>query len=93
MLNEFASVATRKLRMTWDEVSASLAAVLACCPRPVPISLEIHKAAVEVASRYAYSIYDALVIAAAIGSSCETLYSEDIRSGQKIGNLTIRNPF
>jgi predicted nucleic acid-binding protein len=43
--------------------------------------------------RYGYYIYDALVIAAALEASCRTLYSEDMRDGQVIEGLTIRNPF
>ena len=44
-------------------------------------------------ARFGYSFYDSLIIAAAIESGCETLYSEDLRQGQQIGDLTIRNPF
>jgi predicted nucleic acid-binding protein len=40
-----------------------------------------------------YYIYDALIIASALESSCLTLYSEDMHDGQVIDGLTIRNPF
>jgi predicted nucleic acid-binding protein len=40
-----------------------------------------------------YSILDSLIIAAAIHVVAITLYSEDMRDGQVIEALTIRNPF
>jgi predicted nucleic acid-binding protein len=49
--------------------------------------------ALRLASRYQYHIYDSLVIAAALQAACSILYSEDMRDGQVIEGLTIRNPF
>ncbi len=40
-----------------------------------------------------YSLYDALIVTAAIESGCRTLYSEDLQHGRKIQGLTILNPF
>jgi len=40
------------------------------------------------------SIYDALIVAAALLPGCSTLHSEDMQAGQVIdGQLTIRHPF
>ena len=50
--------------------------------------------ACDVAKRYKFSFYDSLIIAAALGSNCDVLYSEDLHHNQKIdGVLTIINPF
>ena len=93
-LNEFAAVARRKLRMSWKEVKEFLDIICVLCPDPVPISLDTHKAAVAIAEKYGYGIYDALVAAAAVDAGCKTLYSEDLQDGQIINRqLTIRNPF
>ena len=43
--------------------------------------------------RYRLSWYDSLVVAAALASGCDTLYSEDLQHGQQFGNLQIKNPF
>ena len=43
--------------------------------------------------RWKYSLYDALVIGAALEGGCPTLYSEDLHDGQVIEGLTIVNPF
>ena len=93
-LNEFVSVARRKLSMSWKEVRAFLDIIYILCPKPVPISLDTQKAALAIAERYGYSIYDALLASAALEAACKTLYSEDLQDGQIINRqLTIRNPF
>jgi predicted nucleic acid-binding protein len=94
VLNEFASVARRKILMPWSEVTEALSAIRALCPSPVPITIGTHEAALRIAEKYGYGIYDALVVAAALQAGCATLYSEDLQDGQTIdGQLTIRNPF
>jgi predicted nucleic acid-binding protein len=93
-LNEFASVARRKLGMPWKKIKESLDLICILCSDQVPISLDTHQGALVIAEKYGYSIYDALIISAALGSGCKTLYSEDLQDGQIINRqLTIRNPF
>jgi predicted nucleic acid-binding protein len=93
-LNEFVSVARRKLGLPWKEVKEMLDIICVLCPDPVPISLDTHRGAVAIAEKYGYSIYDALIASAALEAGCKTLYSEDLQDGQIINRqLTIRNPF
>lgn len=92
-LNEFASVAVRKLAMPRKQVVEALRALRALCSAPVPLTVQTHDAALRIVSRFGYSIYDSLVIAAALEAGCTTLLSEDLRAEQVIGGLTIRNPF
>ena len=94
VLNEFANVARRKLRRPWPEVRRALAAVRALCPAPWPITTATHEAALALAERTGYALYDALVLASALEAGCDILCSEDMQDGQVIdGSLTIRNPF
>ena len=94
ILNEFVSVARRKLSMPWPEVKEALDAFRALCPSPLPVTIELHDAALKIAEQYGFAIYDALVVAAALEAGCAILYSEDFQDGQTIeGKLTIRNPF
>lgn len=94
ILNELASVAHRKLKMSWQDVTDALGAIRILCPSVVPITTETHDAALRLAVRHGFHIYDALVVAAALEAGCGTLYSEDMQSGQVIsGRLAIRNPF
>ena len=92
-LNEFASVATRKFRQPWTEVRRALDSLRVIFPKPTPITLETHDAAMRIAERFGYGIYDSLVLAAAAQAGCEVLYSEDMRDGQMVAGVRIRNPF
>jgi predicted nucleic acid-binding protein len=93
-LNEFVAVARRKLGMSWKEIKEFLDLIRVLCPKPVPISLDTHTGALGIAEKYGYSIYDSLIVSAALKAGCKTLYSEDLQDGQIINRqLTIRNPF
>ena len=53
-----------------------------------------HDLGLEMAeTRYGFSIYDGLIVAAAVRAGCATLYTEDLQQGQVIDQLTIQNPF
>ena len=93
-LNEFTSVARRKLAMTWAEVRASLAGIRTLCGTILPIDIETHADALRIAEYYRYSIFDALIIASALRANCSTLWSEDMQDGIVIDErLRIANPF
>lgn len=93
VLNEFASVARRKLGMLWAEIQEILSQVCEVCPVE-PITVEVHKCGLQIAERYGFSVYDAMIVAVALLAGCTTLYSEDMQDGQVIeGQLTVCNPF
>jgi predicted nucleic acid-binding protein len=94
ILNEFVSVARRKILMSWSEVAEALGAIRVLCSSPLPLTVETHETALKIAEKHGYGIYDALVVATALEAGCETLYSEDLQDGQTInGQVRIRNPF
>jgi predicted nucleic acid-binding protein len=43
--------------------------------------------------RYKISWWDALMVNSALELGCGILWTEDLRHGQRIGSLTVRNPF
>ena len=93
-LNEFANVARRKLGKPWEEIRDALAAIRALCPTILPIDLETHAAALRLAERHGFAIFDALMVAAALQAGSDTLWSEDMQHGMRIdGKLRILNPF
>ena len=93
VLNEFAAVARRKMRLSWPEVEQALDAIRALCRPPLPITLATHAAALGIADRLGYRFYDSMTIASTLEANCATLFSEDMQNGQVIeGKLTIRNP-
>ena len=94
VLNEFASVARRKLKWSWPEVTSALLAFRALLKAPLPVSLKTHEAALALAQRDGLNFYDALTVASALEARCKTLLSDDMQDGRVIaGGLTIRNPF
>jgi predicted nucleic acid-binding protein len=93
-LNEFANVARRKLAMTWQEVQRALADIQVLCQPILSIDIDTHRDGLRIAERYGYSVFDALIVAAALRATCETLWSEDMQDGGVIdGRLRIANPF
>jgi predicted nucleic acid-binding protein len=93
VLNEFASVSSRKLDLPMAEIRELLAVVRAIC-RVVPVSEETHDKGLEIAERYGLSVHDAMIVAAALLAGCGTLLSEDMHNGQVLdGRLTVKNPF
>jgi predicted nucleic acid-binding protein len=91
VLNEFASVATRKMAMTIPEIREILSTIRAICVVR-SLDIETHDLGLEMAERYGFSIYDGLIVAAAV-ARCAILYTEDLQQGQVIDQLTIQNPF
>lgn len=93
VLNEIASVASRKLKMSWAEINEVLTQIRTVCSVQ-PLTIGTHERAVALAERYRLSLYDGLIIAAALLADCKALYSEDMQDGQVIERqITIRNPF
>jgi predicted nucleic acid-binding protein len=93
VLNEVAAVASRKLGLSWDDISEIIAQVRAVCTVE-PLTIETHERGLALASRHRLNVYDAMVVASALLSGCRLVYSEDMQDGQVFdGRLTIRNPF
>jgi predicted nucleic acid-binding protein len=92
-LNEFASVARAKLGFDWNQIQSAIAKILILCPNPRPLSVDIHLRALEVSGRYGFSIWDGLILAAAIDARCSVLLSEDMQHGQVVEGVRIENPF
>jgi len=59
----------------------------------LPLTLATHERALDVAGRYGFSIYDALILAAAGEAECDALYSEDLQHGQVVDGVRVINPF
>ena len=49
--------------------------------------------AIELQRKAQLSFWDSLVVQAAIDAGCDRLYTEDLNAGQRIGSVTIVNPF
>lgn len=93
VLNEFASVASRKLRMSYAEIRDVLATVRAVCQTQA-LTVDTHDRGLDIAERFGFSLYDSMIISSALQCGCSVLYSEDMQHNQKIdAQLVVINPF
>ncbi|WP_071332603.1 PIN domain-containing protein [Burkholderia contaminans] len=93
VLNEVASVCSRKLRMPWIDVGQFLEPIRSLC-RVVPISVDTHDLGRKLAERHGLSFYDACIVASASIEGCEYLYTEDMHDGLCVeGGPVLKNPF
>jgi predicted nucleic acid-binding protein len=94
VVQEFLNVALRKFAqpMTSEQAREYLDAVLLpmCRLHSEP---DLYRDALALRVRHQFSWYDALIVGAALRCRCVRLYSEDLQHGQKVGSLTILNPF
>jgi predicted nucleic acid-binding protein len=93
VLNEFTSVAFRKLGMSYAEIRDVLATVRAVCQSQA-LTVDTHERGLDIAERFGFSLYDSMIVSSAVESGCTVLYSEDMQHGQEIGGqLVVINPF
>ena len=59
----------------------------------VSSSPALYHRALDIQSRYRFSFYDSLIVAAALAAGCSRLLSEDLQHGQRVEGLTIVDPF
>lgn len=91
VLQEYFAAATRKLKMDSSaarervEVYARFN-VVKLEPDDLLQAIDLHRA-------YRVSIWDSLIVRAAIVSGCRTLYTEDLQNGFRVEKLEVVNPF
>lgn len=86
-----ADVAKRKLARS---DAHELARALMATSDVSSVTPTITELAMNIGEHYQISHWDALVVAAALATGCDTLYSEDLQDGQVFEErLTVKNPF
>jgi len=91
VLNEFSSVAHRKLGLSFDEVRAYLEMFRAL---PVlPVAAGITEKGLDIMERYGLQFYDSLLLASASEIGCDEFISEDLNDGQIYCGMRAVNPF
>ena len=91
VLNEVCNNLIRKAGYTELEIQQTIANFRTRYPI-IDVTPEIILQASLLRDSYRFSYWDSVVIATAIDARCTIVYSEDMQDGQRIGNLTIRNP-
>ena len=93
VLNEIANISRRKMGLSWAETRNFLLMIRGLL-KVEPITIEIHDVGISLAERYQLSVYDSMIVSAALSAECDTLLSEDLRDGLLInGRLRVLNPF
>jgi predicted nucleic acid-binding protein len=93
VLNELTNVARRKMKMSWPDTHALLD-MLRGLLTVHPLTVDIHETGLELAERYGFSTYDAMIAASALHAGCDTLWSEDMQHDMTLKEgLRIVNPF
>ncbi|MFN3718523.1 MAG: PIN domain-containing protein [Rhizobium rhizophilum] len=93
VLNETANVLRRKMRMSWPDTHVFLDMIRALLTVE-PVTVATHEKGLVVSERYGLSLYDAMIVAAALLAGCDTLLSEDMQDGLVVDDrLRIVNPF
>jgi len=93
VLQELSNTITRKLGFSFDDAIKVVEEMSKNNNLHTNTKITILNAC-EIAARYQLSFYDSMIVAAALESNCEILYTEDMQHNQIINNtLTIINPF
>ncbi|WP_306045170.1 PIN domain-containing protein [Nioella sp. MMSF_3534] len=93
VLNEALVNCRRKAGLSWDETGAFLASIQVLCPVE-ELTMRTHEVGRALAERYGFSVYDAMIVSAALIAGCTTLWTEDMQDGLLVeGRLRIINPF
>ncbi len=93
VLAEFYVTVTRKLARPLAPASAR-EAVAALSELPVvSADADLVLAGIEVSDRYQISLWDGLIVQAAVTAGCETILTEDLADGSLLAGVRIQNPF
>lgn len=92
VLNEVANVLTRKARLSMTE-TGNFTATISKLVDVRPLDLDTHCLGMALCDDHNFSIYDGMIVAAAILADCDMLISEDMQHAMTIGPVTISNPF
>ncbi len=91
VLIELFHVLTRKQKM--PAATAQILVQAYCAWSVIDSDVELVCGAIEKSVQHQLSIWDAMVIEAALRAQAQTLYTEDLTHGQRFGTLTVVNPF
>jgi predicted nucleic acid-binding protein len=93
VLSEYLNVTRRLLKVPKKDLLLQTADLFSKCDI-IPISYTTLILAADLVGKYHFQLFDSIIVASAIESNCDILYSEDMHHGLKVNNkLTILNPF
>lgn len=93
VLAEFYVTTTRKLARPLSASDARKAVEYLCLLPVVPADAALIQAGIALSQRYQLSLWDALIVQAALVAQCQRILSEDLQDGAVIESVVIENPF
>lgn len=93
VLQEYYVTMTRKLDPPRDKEAVREDVLSLRSWKPIDRDFEAMELAWAIQDRHGLSWWDALIVAAAIGSNCRWLLTEDLQAGQEIMGVTVVDPF
>lgn len=93
VLQEFYVVTTRKLARPLSESAAADAVERLSALTVVGSDAAFVRAAIQISRAVRLSLWDALVVRAAVASGCDRVLTEDLQDGADIAGVRIVNPF
>jgi len=93
VLNEALVNCRRKAGLSWEDTGAFLESIKSLCPVE-DLTVQTHQVGRALAEKYQLSVYDAMIVSAALIAGCTTLWTEDMHDGLLIEDqLRVVNPF
>ena len=93
VLMEFYVASTRKLKRPLSHADAELAVTGFATLPVVCVDERSVRTAVARAGRHSLSLWDSMIVQAAVESGCRTLLTEDMQHGREIHGVRVQNPF
>ena len=93
VLNEAMVNCRRKAGLSWEDTGAFLEGIKSLCPVE-DLTIQIYQVGRAVAEKYQLSVYDSMIVSAALIAGCTTLWTEDMHDGLLVEDrLRVVNPF
>lgn len=93
VLNEAMVNCRRKAGLSWEDTGAFLEGIKSLCPVE-DLTIQTHQVGRALAEKYQLSVYDAMIVSAALIAGCTTLWTEDMHDGLLVEDwLRVVNPF
>jgi predicted nucleic acid-binding protein len=93
VLTEVGNVCKRRFKYTKEQILNLWRDLISDCIL-VPTYAVTFKTAIEISKTYNFQLFDSIIVASALNSGCDILYSEDMQHQMVVNQvLTIINPF
>lgn len=93
VLQEFFVTVTRKIAQPLEHDEAAREVARLSLLDVVPLDAPLVQSAIGLCGRTSISLWDSLVVRAAVRAGCERLLTEDLNAGQRIDGVLVENPF